>query len=534
MREDDEAEFLRHEACPSCPSSDAFARYSDLHGYCFSCGHREPAPGGQGFSDKPRKKRSNITFAGDFIGLPKRKITEATCRKFNVRVDTAGRALRFPIYDASAKQIVAYKEKTEEKDFYWQGKNRDKQLFAQNLFGSGKTLVVSEGELDALSIWQARPNWPVMSITHGAKGAYKDLAAQLPHLLKFEEIILFFDMDQAGQEAAEKCSSLFPADRVFIAKLAQYKDASEALQANDSEAIRQAIWNKKSYSPKSIIDGRDLFDLVSKPLHGKDADWPFTGLNEITGGLRFNELCCITSGTGSGKSTFTGEVTQSLIDQGFTVAYIGLEESIQRQALRLMTVKANKPLHLNNEIPEDELHKAFNESVGSGRLFLRSGFGSVDPDHLLADVRFVVKNYGARWVVIDHLSILLSGNTDQDERKLIDVTMTKLRSFVEETGIGMLLISHLRRNHGDKGHEDGAEISLGQLRGSHSICQLSDLVLGISRNISAGDNNSQLKVLKSRFNGRTGPCGTLSYSNETGRLIEIPTANTTSDTYEDF
>jgi len=98
----------------------------------------------------------------------------------------------------------------------------------------------------------------------------------------------------------------------------------------------------------------------------------------------------------------------------------------------------------------------------------------------------------------------------------------------------MILISHLRRNHGDKGHEDGAAISLGQLRGSHSISQLSDIVACIQRNISSGDNTSELVTLKNRFNGRTGPSGVLSYSTETGRLVEVQSAETTSDTYEDF
>ena len=97
----------------------------------------------------------------------------------------------------------------------------------------------------------------------------------------FDEIILSFDNDEAGIAAVEECVQLFPHDRVFIATLGDYKDASDALQAGDGEAIRQSIWNKRSYQPKSIIDGRTLFDLVSSPLHGRDADFPFPGLNKI-------------------------------------------------------------------------------------------------------------------------------------------------------------------------------------------------------------------------------------------------------------
>jgi len=202
-----------------------------------------------------------------------------------------------------------------------------------------------------------------------------------------------------------------------------------------------------------------------------------------------------------------------------------------------MTVAANKPLHLDNKVPEDDFKKAFDSTLGSGRVYLRDGFGSIDPDQLLNDIRYLVKTNEVRWIVLDHLSILLSGNESTDERKLIDVVMTKLRSFTEECGVGMILISHLRRAQGDKGHEDGASVSLGQLRGSHAIAQLSDIVIALQRDISAGNGQSQLVVLKNRFSGRTGPAGKLTYGQETGRLLpalfdDKPT--TTPATYEDF
>jgi twinkle protein len=134
----------------------------------------------------------------------------------------------------------------------------------------------------------------------------------------------------------------------------------------------------------------------------------------------------------------------------------------------------------------------------------------------------------------------MSGNDSHDERKLIDLTMTKLRSFVEETGIGMILISHLKRPQNDKGHEDGAQVSLGHLRGSHSIVQLSDMVIALERNLSAGDSTSNIRVLKNRFNGKTGPAGAVSFDGDTGRMIETTITQLTKspsnvpDDYSDF
>ena len=528
---DDLNTFVRHEPCPECTSSDAFAVYSDGGGYCFSCGYHSK---GDGQSIPTTHTTRMIPYQGDFAAIRSRKLTEETCKKFNVRVD-AGPVIRFPYY--SGGRVVAYKERDQQKNFTWSGKNEEQQLFGQQLFGSGKTVVVTEGEMDALSVWQARPNWPVVSVPNGAQAARKALQYQLKYLLGFDEIVLMFDNDDAGQQAAEECVGLFPHDKVFIATLGPYKDASEAIQAGDGDAIRQAVWNKRSYVPQSIIDGRDLFDLVSSPLHGRDADYPFDDLNGVTGGLRLGELVTITAGSGTGKSTLCGEIAVSLIKQDQRVGYIALEESVKRTGLRLMTVSANKPLHLNNEIGTEALEAAFRDTLGSGHVYLRDGFGSVDPDALLNDIRYLVKTNEVKWIILDHLSILLSGNESNDERKMIDVVMTKLRSFVEETGIGLLLISHLRRNQGDQGHGDGAKVSLGQLRGSHSIAQLSDLVVALQRNISAGDNRSELVVLKNRFNGQTGPAGQLAYNTETGRLqtaLDFTDTSTPPVTYDDF
>jgi len=524
------AEFVRHEPCPNCPSSDALGRYSDGGAYCFACGYHEHGDGQTLSYNKPQRL---VNYEGEIGPIRNRKLFEETCKKFNVRIDP-GNAVRFPYYDDN-KALVGYKERGREKTFKWVGSNTDHQLFGQQLFGSGKTIVITEGEMDALSVWQVRNNWPVCSVPNGAHGAAKDLKHQLKWLLGFDEIVLMLDQDEAGQKATAECAALFPADRVFIAPLGNYKDASEALVAGDGDAIRQAYFNRKAYMPQAIIDGKDLFDLVSAPLRGKDADYPYAGLNNLTSGLRLGELVVFTAGSGTGKSTLCGEIAMSLVDQGFSVGYIALEESVQRTALRLMTVKANKPLHLSNDIDAADLRSAFDNSVGSGRVYLRDGFGSVDPDVILNDIRFMVKAKGVQWIILDHLSILLSGNATNDERRMLDITMTKLRSFVEETKIGMILISHLRRTTNDKAHEDGADVSLGHLRGSNSIAQLSDIVCCIVRNISSGDSFSEMKVLKNRFNGQTGPAGTMVYDLNTGRLTESAKALTATTTgYDDF
>lgn len=153
----------------------------------------------------------------------------------------------------------------------------------------------------------------------------------------------------------------------------------------------------------------------------------------------------------------------------------------------------------------------------------------------------MAKALGCRWVILDHLSIVVSGlDAGGDERKLIDMAMTMLRTLVEETGIGLILVSHLKRPEG-KGHEEGGLTSLNQLRGSHSIAQLSDMVLGLERNQQDADNANRtiVRVLKNRFSGETGIGTMLFYDKETGRLSECPPsdyqdADDTDDDGKDF
>jgi len=134
---------------------------------------------------------------------------------------------------------------------------------------------------------------------------------------------------------------------------------------------------------------------------------------------------------------------------------------------------------------------------------------------------FMHKALGVEWVVLDHISILVSGLATGDERKLIDMAMTKLRTLVQETGIGLILVSHLRRPEGDKGHEDGAKVRLGQLRGSHAIAQLSDICISLGVDPDNPNSNArQVHLLKNRFTGQTGFAGNITYNPETGRLID--------------
>jgi len=468
--------------------------------------------------------------------LAKRGITEETCRKWGyVRAPFNGKSVHVAQYYDENNRVVAQKLRMPNKDFIWKGDRKSaKGLYGQWLWREGgRKIVITEGEIDALTVSQLQDNkWPVVSLPDGAGSALKAIRKELQYLNTFEQVILMFDMDEPGQEAVQKCVGLFPPGKCFVARL-PYKDANECLLNGAGREVIQAIWNAKEYRPDSILAASELWDEFIKEDTTRTVPYPWLGLNGKTMGLRQRELLTLTAGSGTGKSSVCRELAHWLIVQGEKVGYIALEESWKKTMKEIVGIQMNKRLIKETEVDPGELREAYDAVTSTGNLYLYDHFGSLGSDRLLDHIRYMASGLGVGWVVLDHLSIVVSGDDSLgDERRAIDVTMTKLRSLVEETGIGLILVSHLKRPDG-KGHEEGAATSLAQLRGSAAIAQLSDMVLGLERNQQDPDNpdRTQIRVLKNRFTGETGPACQLHYDHETGRLTEESPFDDEEETY---
>ena len=518
-----ESEFIRHDPCPDCGSSDALAVYTDGHTYCFSCTTRTPGDGKQ----NKLPMQSNVQFKGNPQRLNKRGISERTCEKYKIYRDDTH--LRFPYYDSSGC-LKGFKTRDKLKNFKYEGETTD-TLFGQHLFPtSGKRIIVYEGELDAASGWEAMVGWPHVSLPHGCSSAKKDIQKQIPLLQGYKEIVLFFDNDEPGRRATELAASVLPTGKVTIARMDKYKDASDALQADDAEAIRRAIYDAKPYQPDGIVDGKSLLEAVTTPSPPCNHKYPFPGLQTMTHGIRYGELTTITAGTGQGKSTFCRQLATELLNTDEKVGYIALEESNRRTALGLMSVAVGKALHLG-EHEYTTLKNAYDKTIKNWNLYLYDHFGSLSSDVIYNRIEYMALGLDTKIIFLDHLSILLSG-LDGDERRMIDKTMTDLRSLVERTGIKLFLVSHLRRAQSDKAIEDGQRVSIGMLRGSASISQLSDTVLALERDQQSNDNVSTLRVLKNRYSGETGVAAQLVYDKTTCKFHE--TTDTAFDPSTDF
>ena len=524
--------FIQHEACPECGSKDNLARYSTGQGYCFGCSYWE-APTGEGRVEA--KITTEVTskmelFTGNSGAIVDRGINADVVKKYGVTLQYGEDGLIkkhcYPYHNVDGEHLGNKIRTVDGKDFIYNGNSKDVGLFGENIFkGGGKYITVCEGELDAMSVHQMFGNkYASVSLRTGSKGAKNDIKRSLEYLESFDAVVLCFDTDVAGKEAVRSVVDLFSPNKVKVCDL-PLKDANEMLLAGNIASFTRAWWDAKSYRPDGIVASEETWDILTEEIRVESVPYPWLGINELTYGFRTGELVTITSGAGMGKSQMVRELEHYLLNATEdNIGVLALEESVKNTTLGVMSIEANKPLHLDLDNTDDEELRGYWEAtMGKGRMFMYDHFGSTSEDNLLSKVRYLAKGLDCKWIVLDHLSIVVSDQEVQDERKAIDSIMTKLRQLVQETGIGLFLVSHLRRPMG-KGHEEGGQISLSELRGSASIAQLSDMVIGLERNQQADDarvrNTTIVRVLKNRFSGLTGPACSLHYDKLTGRMKE--------------
>jgi twinkle protein len=532
-----------HQPCPVCNSSDAVGVNEDGSAKCFSCDtfmpNYEQSCEGNNMevqTDNTFKQPDNIEV-GSFSALTDRKISKDTAQKYGVKVvhDLQGNVIKhmYPFYNGY--EISATKTRSvKDKIFFWHGTKAETGLFGQQLFKGGKYITITEGECDAMAAYELLGSkWAVVSIKSGASGAVKDIKESLEFFDDFENVIIAFDNDKAGKEASQKVARLFKPSKAKILSLPNgWKDPNDMLRSNRHKEFVESWWASKVYTPSGVINVSEQRDKFHNREKKTSIPYPWEGLNEKLYGLRQGELVTLTGGTGLGKSSVTRELEHHLIKSTTdNVGVIALEEDWRRTIDGILSIEANARLYIDQErenFSKEELDKLFDilyDGDNKNRVWVHSHFGTNDIDDIFSKLRYMIIGCECKWVVVDHLHMLVSAVHEGDERRAIDSIMTKLRSLVEETGAGIVLVSHLRRVDGNKGHENGIEVSLSHLRGSNSIGQLSDCVIALERNQQSDDideaRTTKMRVLKSRYTGDVGLASHLLYDKDTGRLSEV-------------
>ncbi len=542
---------IGRERCPRCEengrdnSGDNLARYNDDHAYCYSCKYYEK---GDGSMKEPPPKADFKIRSGTYRDLSDRRLEETTLRKYGYQVidsEAVGEVHLNSYYNSDNKVIAQKFRQVEGKQFKWTGEPRLAGLFGQHLFEGGKKLTITEGELDAMSVYQVNGGWPVVSLNNGVGNVEKNIKDNLEWLCRFDEIVIMFDNDKPGREAASIAAQLLPPGRVKIATL-PYKDANECLVHKCSKDIISATWQAKLYSPDEIIHISDV--EADDAVHQKKVwPYPWRDMTRKVVGQRSAEIVLWGSDTGSGKSTVVRELAIHHVEQGRGVGMIMLEESPDETKKDLISLMINAPVreinamkmlnemyismdeepeHLYKDYHQEDYEKA-EAKLDGYPLHLYNHLGHSAYSNVLARMEYMAVSLELDVIILDHVTALATGlmadNGKDNEVQMTDQLMKDLRSLVERTGVHIDLVAQLRKTPG-KSYADGDHIDLEDFRGSKSLTSVPNMIFGMERRAQEPDpfvaNCTGIRCLKNRLTGKRSVVAGLFYNHITGRLEE--------------
>lgn len=338
----------------------------------------------------------------------------------------------------------------------------------------------------------------------------------------FSEIMLCMDMDEVGQKAVESIAMQLARPGIRVMQFKE-KDANDMLTKGLEHLFISAYFEAVPWTPKGF--STPTLDSI-KARKDEGYSIPFPALMDKVKGVRKGEIVLMTAGSGVGKSSLAREIGYHLMfKHKLKVGNMYLEET-QEDTYRTYIAMNNS---INGNVLATAPEKLDDEAWEKDYAYLNEHssfykhFGSLSDKDLFDKLRYMVKVKGCEFIILDHISMVISGrdSSSAGERKDIDVLMTNLAQFVVDHQVGVIAISHLTRNR-EKNWNAGDVPDLRDLRGSGALEQLSWTILALARD-QRGElpNISTIHVLKNRTFGLVGPADTCQYDFITGRLNPI-------------
>lgn len=491
--------------------------------------------------------------------LPERSLRKETLERFGVKVAVSEEdgvtptAVYFPSYNQKGKVTGYAKQdltKAKEERYHWSAIGSvtiGNKLFGQNVSEKQNrkrsNLIVTEGQLDCLSVFQALVDNVkgtkyegleplVVSIPMGTANAVESILHNEDYVTSHDSLTIFFDDDHCtpaelqrkimkGHEAREAVANALVGSGVSLFTVTPeegYKDASDFLQAGKSTELAKLVqFGRRPYSSEKIVKASDLeLEYLLEPRPEGVYVESFPKLMDKLHGFRTRELVLLTSPSGVGKSTVCSIFASAFMEHGEKLGMIYLEETNKETMQRLIASKLkvnylefkNNPLEVASK---EQIEEAYREIVDNDQLVMLGHFGSLPISELMAKIKHMHLVEGCKYIILDHLSLVISGSAVKDERKELDMVMTELAAFCAANEVCIIAVSHINRSaaeqfkgpklkEGEEPKPYWVQVTKEMMRGSSALEQLSFVIIGLEPEINPDRSRGRVRltVLKNR------------------------------------
>lgn len=473
--------------------------------------------------------------------LKSRGISEKITKQYKITTCTDNsNTLVFPFFDENGIMVfVKYRnikfDKSKNRSKEWTESNTKPVLFGMMQCKDFDRLIITEGQIDSLSIAECGIDNAV-SVPTGACGF-----TWVPHcwnwVNKFSEIIVFGDCEKNKITLVAEISKHFQNKRIKVVRECDYlgeKDANDILLKFGKEAIIECVKNAEIKPVQAV---KKLSDVKSIDLD--NLEHIKTGIYDIDraiGGMYPGQIIVLTGKRGDGKSTLASQICANVLEQKYNLfIYSGeLPDYHFKRWLDLQIAGSNNIITSKNEygdetysISNDIIEKInlwyndkayiFDNSVILNEVDKKEEF-SEKPITLLGTIEKAICQYGIKFILLDNLMTALDVDLSNDLYRAQSEFLKDLKIMAIKYEIVVLLIAHPKKT------QQGQQLDNESISGSGDITNRVDLVMTYSKNTDtdAEEYQSKIAITKNRLTGRlliNEKSVKVKYSNKSKRIV---------------
>ncbi len=456
----------------------------------------------------PKRETYDRTRILEYLSV--RKISKATADYCDIQCGEKD-SIAFPYYDSNdvlmtMKYHVGHKfNKATDHSKCWSqvGASFSPLLFNMNRVDPSKPLVITEGELDTLSVIESGYN-NVVSIPNGCSNT-QWVAYNWDWLEQFDKIILWFDSDEPGVKARNDVIYRLGTWRTYYIEIspedvatngAVLKDANEVLFFKGKERVLQYI-NKPLEIPVenvSDLSKAEDFDI-------EHAEGLYTGIKELDDQiykLTFGTLNIITGKSGEGKSVFVNQVAIcQAVQQGYDVFVFSgeLPAPILRNWVETNMIGREyitmKDGHVRVFNPEQ---RKLMQNWYAGKVLVYDDDYNTTATALLNKMEELARKCGTKVFLIDNLMMIDLECNEEGRLQAEKEFVNKLIFFAKKYNVLVFLVAHPRKT-------GEIRVTKEDIAGSGNIVNLAHMVFSVHRYTAKekeGETNTRNQYIKGK------------------------------------
>lgn len=425
--------------------------------------------------------------------LASRGLTEQTIADFRLAGNPDDSAVLMPyIRDG---ELVNVKTRLVAEKKMWQAKDSEPCLFGWHLIDpKARSVCITEGEIDAMTLHQV--GIPAMSVNQGA-GNHQWIDSDWERLLRFSDIVLCYDDDDAGRKGAREVANRLGLDRCRVARFPT-KDANEFLLAGaNAEDFAFHVREARPIDPDELVSASIFVDEVIADLY-PIADAPVDpalhiGIDHEWFRFRPGEVSVWTGYNGHGKSQFLGQAMLGLMRNDERVLIFSGEMLPKKIMSRLTRQAAGCG---DPTIPYiRQVNRWFDD-----RLWLYRHVGQADSTRLLEVFAYGARRYGIRHFVVD--SLMMLADVPEEGKGAFEAQrqfMSRVTAFAKQFAAHVNVVAHPRKAADEKSGPGKLDVS-----GSGKITNMADNVFSVWARLREeteeddGSPDAKVELLKQR------------------------------------